>query len=167
MDLKKFNPIFDTHLASLKDKHHYWFGTLLILRGILLIIFTLTSADYPEMSFLILFIATTTLFFYMLYFQFYRSKVILILEGLSLMNLILVTGCSLYVGAVHGNQSALINVSVSIMVVQFSAVIVWHSVKFAASKGAICVPDVSNKQVSTKPDEFDETDELRDSIDTM
>ena len=170
--ISKFNPVFDAHLAPLKDKYHYWFGTLLILRGILLIIFTLTSADYPEMSFLILFIATTTLFFYMLYFQFYRSKVILILEGLSLMNLILVTGCSLYVGAVHGNQSALINVSVAITVVQFFAVIVWHSVKLCRIKkvqrrgylNVETVPDESNKQVNTKPDEFNDTNELHESV---
>ena len=32
--ISKFNPVFDTHLAPLKDNHHYWFGTLLILRGI-------------------------------------------------------------------------------------------------------------------------------------
>ena len=158
----------------MKDKYHYWFGTLLILRGVLLIIFTLASADYPEMNLLVLFIAITTLFFYMLYFQFYRSKMTLILEGLSFMNLILVTGCSLYVGAVHGNQSALINVSVSIMVVQFCAVFVWHSVKICYIKkvqrrGYLnigTVPDVGNKQVSlnTKPDEFNETDELHDSV---
>ena len=127
--ISKFNPVFDAHLAPLKDKHHYWFGTILILRGVLLIVFILTSADYPEMNLVILFIATATLFFYMLYFQFYRSKVTLILEGLSFMNLILVTGCSLYVVTVQGDQSALINVSVSIMMVQFSTVIVWHCVK--------------------------------------
>ena len=60
--ISNFNPVFDAHLAPLKDKHHYWFGTLLILRGILLIIFTLTSADFPEMNLLILFVAIMALF---------------------------------------------------------------------------------------------------------
>ena len=171
--ISNFSPIFDAHLAPLKDKHHYWFGTLLILRGILLIIFTLTSANHPEMNLLVLFITTMALFFYMFYFQFYKSKLILLLEGLSFMNLTLVAGCSLYVGAVHGNQSALINVSISIMVVQFFAVIVWHCVKTCCLKtvqrrgylNIETVPsDVSTKRVNTKPDEFDETDELRDSV---
>ena len=40
--ISKFNPVFDAHLAPLKDKHQYWFGVLLILRGMLLVIFTLT-----------------------------------------------------------------------------------------------------------------------------
>ena len=172
--ISKFNPVFDAHLAPLKDKHQYWFGVLLILRGVLLVIFTLTSADYPETNLLILFITTTTLFFYAMYFQFYKSKVTLLLEGLSLMNLILVAGCSLYVVAVHGDQSALINVSVSIMVVQFSAVIVWHCVQICCLKSmqrrgylnveTVPESDVNTRQVNAKADDFDETDELRDSV---
>ena len=96
----------------------------------------------------------------------------LLLEGLSFTNLILVAGCSLYVGAVHGNQSALINVSVLIMVVQFCAVIVWHCVKTCCLKmvqrrgyvNVETVPDMNIKPVNTKPEEFDENAELRDSI---
>ena len=57
------------------------------------------------------------------------------------------------------------------MVVQFCAVIVWHSVKICCIKkvqrqdylNVETVPDESNKQVNTKPDEFNETDELCDS----
>ena len=171
--ISNYSPIFDAHLAPLKDKHHYWFGTLLIMRGILLINFTLTSADHPEMNLLVLFITTTALFFYMLYFQFYKSKLTLTLEGSAFMNLILVAGCSLYVGAVHGNQGALISVSVLIMVVQFCVVIVWHCVKTCCLKTMqrrgylnieIVSSDVSTKRVNTKPDEFNETDELRESV---
>ena len=55
------------------------------------------------------------------------------------------------------------------MVVQFSAVIVWHSVKLCCIKkvqrrgylNVKTVPDESNKQVKTKSDEFNETDEVR------
>ena len=169
--ISKLSPVFDAHLAPLKDKHHYWFGALLILRGVLLIIFTLTSADYPEMNLLILFIAIMALFFYMICFKLYKSKVALLLQGLSFMNLVLVSGCSLYVRAVNGNQSALINVSVSIMVVQFFAVIVWHCVKTCCLKtmqrrgylNVETVPGVNTKCVNTKP-EFNEYAELRDSI---
>ena len=72
----------------------------------------------------------------------------------------------------RGNQSALINVSVLIMAVQFFAVIVWHFVKICCIKKKLrrgylnveTIPDVNNKQVNTKPDEFNETDELRDSV---
>ena len=53
----------------------------------------------------------------------------LVLESLSFMNLILVTACGLYIVIVQGDQSALINVSVSIKAVQFSAVVVWYCVK--------------------------------------
>ena len=73
------------------------------------------------------------------------------------MNLILGAGCSLYVVAVHGDQSALINVSVSIMVVQFSAVIQrrgYLNVKTVSES------DVNTTQVNAKPIDFDEADEL-------
>ena len=38
------NPIFDAHLAPLKDRHHYWFGVLLVIPGILLATLALTYA---------------------------------------------------------------------------------------------------------------------------
>ena len=57
--IPKFNPVFDAHLAPLKDKYHYWFGVLLIVRGILLLVLTLTYSVYPNVSYIVLLITVT------------------------------------------------------------------------------------------------------------
>ena len=165
--ISKINPVFDAHLAPLKDKHHYWFGTLLIARGVLLIIFTLTSADHPEMNMLILFTAMMALLVYMLYFHFYKSKVALLLECISFTNLIVTVGSTMYIKTAYGNQSALINVSVSVMVVQFCAVIVWHCVKICCIKtehrrGYLNIETATN--MNAEKAEFNENAEVRESI---
>ena len=40
--IPRLNPVFDAYFAPLKNKHHYWFGVLLIVRGVLLVVFTAT-----------------------------------------------------------------------------------------------------------------------------
>lgn len=128
----KFHPIYDAHLAPLKDKHGYWFGALLILRGVLLITFTLTASSHPEVNLLLLLVSLTILLLYMLYFKLYKNKIVLLLQSLVFANLILLAGCSLYVAAVGGNnliKSFLINLSISGTVLQFCGVVLWHSIK--------------------------------------
>ena len=37
----KMKPFFDAHFGCLKEKHHYWFGTLLLVRAFILLVSTL------------------------------------------------------------------------------------------------------------------------------
>ena len=52
--ITKFTPFYDACFAPLKDKHHYWFGVLLLVRGVLLLIYSLTFTIYPNINLLIL-----------------------------------------------------------------------------------------------------------------
>ena len=68
-----FNPIYDAHLAPLKDKHHDWFGILLIIRGVLLIILTLTYTIYTKINYIVLLITASLLLFYSNYHRSIRA----------------------------------------------------------------------------------------------
>ena len=164
----KFNPTYDAHLAPLKDRHHYWFGTLLILRGILLVVFTLTAMDYPSINLLLLLISVTTLLAYMLYFQLYKSRVIQLLQAISFLNLILLAGGSLYVAAKSGSKTVLINISVAVSMIQFFMVILQHTVKLVKEcyikKQTRGYANLESIQCSTKQYDVDENTQFRDSI---
>ena len=86
----KFNPIYDAHLAPLKDKHHYWFGVLLIIRGVLLVILTLTYTVYPRINYIVLLITTSLLLFYSNYHRVYKNRLVQLNESFFLFLLILI-----------------------------------------------------------------------------
>ena len=88
--IPKFNPVFDAQLAPLKDKHHYWFGVLLVVRGILLIIFTLTYTVYPNINYIVLLITVSLLLFYSNYYQVYRNRLVQFNESFFLLLLVFI-----------------------------------------------------------------------------
>ena len=86
----RLNPVFDAHLAPLKDKHHYWFGVLLIVRGILLVILTLTYTVYPEINYIMLLITASVLLVYSNYHRVYRNRLVQINENFFLFLLVVI-----------------------------------------------------------------------------
>ena len=86
----KFNPIYDAHLAPLKDKHQYWFGVLLMVRGILLAILTLTYTVYPKINYIVLLITASLLLLYSNYHRVYKSRLVQLNENFFLFLLILI-----------------------------------------------------------------------------
>lgn len=177
-----FNPIFDACLAPLNDKHHYWVGVLLFLRGALLINFTLTVANFPTLNLFLLLVAVTILFFYMLYFRIYKSQLVLFLESLSFMNLILLAGGGLYVISARAqggtfiistandslhNIAILTNISISAALVQFLGVLLKHvmqTIKDCHTKKQQQLYENIGVTTSCSVQYNDENAEYRDSI---
>ena len=62
--INRFIPFYDAYFAPLKDKHHYWFGTLLLVRIAILVSFTVISSTFPLLSLLILLLTSLVLLFY-------------------------------------------------------------------------------------------------------
>ena len=83
----KFNPIYDAHFAPLKDKHHYWFGVLLIVRGILLVILTLTYTVYPKLNYIVLLI--TASLSYSNYHRVFKNRLVQLNENFLFLLIIL------------------------------------------------------------------------------
>ena len=88
--VSKLNPVFDAHLAPLEDKYHYWFGVLLIVRGILLVILTLTYTIYPEINYIMLLITASLLLMYSNYYGVYKNKLVQFNENFFLILLIVI-----------------------------------------------------------------------------
>ena len=86
----KFKPVFDAHLAPLKDKHHYWFGVLLIVRGILLIILALTDTIYPNINYIVLLIIGSLLLIYSNYHRVYKNRSVQLNENFFLFLLVVI-----------------------------------------------------------------------------
>ena len=90
--IERFVPISDANTAPLKHKHQYWFGILLLVRGILLLIATSSFGIPYAINLLILLVFATLLLFYTNLMQVYKSTGILLLNSSFNMNLIILSG---------------------------------------------------------------------------
>ena len=90
--IMRFNPLYDAYFAPLKHKHHYWFGALLLARGILLVTFASSFAIPQDINLLLLLVLAVFLVYYMVLNRPYKSSGILILQSSYLINLILLSG---------------------------------------------------------------------------
>ena len=117
-------PLRDSHFLPLKSGHRYWFGLLLLVRIILLVIHSLTYL-YPQPNLLILMITSTVILCYMGWKNVYKNDSVWILHGVSLSNLIFLSGASF----TDIQRPIIVCISVSITLVQFVAVVTYHSIQ--------------------------------------
>ena len=128
--ITKFTPFYDANFAPLKDKHHYWFGVLLLIRGLLLLIYSLTFSIIPDLNLVILTIVLLFLLLYTLVCRVYKRKSVMIFESLLLGNLIVLSGSTKLVP----NRSTALIVSIGFAFVQFCIIVVWSFVKAYVQK---------------------------------
>ena len=134
----KLAPVYDAYFSPLKDKHQYWFGTMLLVRGILLIVLTVTSAANPELNVFILFQSITFLFFFMSVKHVYKRMTVRILESATLLNLIILSAGMLYQWESTKSKVILLEVSLGFAFAQFCVIVVWSLVKPCFSAGWRC-----------------------------
>ena len=119
-----YKPVYDAYFAPLKDKHHYWFGTLLLTRGALFLISPLTQS-YGDTSFNVYILITVLVLIlvYLNYAQVYRRILIAIIESSFLINLILLfTGISFF----RNKSLILFNVSIGCAFIEFCGIVTWN-----------------------------------------
>ena len=124
--INKYTPIYDAYLAPLKDKHQYWFGISLLMRGLLLISFTLTTATSPNINLLVLLITMPILLFYTSIKPVYKCKIVRILESASILNLVALSGSTLYAGS---KWTVILEISIGFAFVQFCVIIIISLIK--------------------------------------
>ena len=127
--ITKFTPFYDANFAPLKDKHHYWFGILLLVRGLLLLIYSLTFSIIPDINLVILTVVLILLLLYTLVCRVYKHKSVMIVESLLLGNLIVLSGST---KLVPSQSTAL--VSIAFAFAQFCVIVVWSFVKAYVQK---------------------------------
>ena len=127
--INKFTPIYDACFAPLHDNHHQLFGLLLLIRGILLIILSIMSdsANPRTMNLLILFIVMVLLLLYVMFSkEVFKSYVVKILEGVSILNLCLLSFLAMYAPQ---KEIIITEVSIGFAVFQFFVIILISIIK--------------------------------------
>ena len=130
--LIRFHPVYDASFAPLKHKHHYWFGVLLIARGILLISFVSSFAIPQSINLLLLLFCAIVLLYYMIITHPYKSSKILIFQSSFFANLALLSGFFLFIHLQGDDtqptlQSVAVGLSTGVAFLQFCGIIV-HAV---------------------------------------
>ena len=127
--ITKFMPVYDACFAPLHTKHHHLFGALLLIRGMLLFIFTMSSDSDNSLTtnLLALCITMVMLLLYVIFMsQVYKSRVVRILDSVSFLNLIILSGVTLYAG---GKSTVFLEVSIGVSFIQFCAVVLLSVIK--------------------------------------
>ena len=130
--INKLAPVYDAYLSPLKDKHQYWFGAMLLVRGILLVLLTVTSSANPELNVFMLFLFIAFSFFFISVKNVYKRMTIRVLESATLLNLIILSAGTLYKWEASESKMILMLVSIGITFVQFSVSVVWSLIKSCA-----------------------------------
>ena len=110
----RLHPLYDAYFAPLKHKHQYWFGVLLLTRGILLMTFVSTFAIPQSITLVLLLIFGMLLIYLMIVTHPYKSRGILILQISYLSNLTLLSGFTFFTYTqVNGTDLQLIAIGLS------------------------------------------------------
>ena len=129
--LRCLKPFLDAYYGPFKDKHHYWVGVLLVVRGVLFVFFASFFAIEDNVNLLLISITSLSLPVYTsfsgrLYKMIYGN----ILENLYFLNLGVLGIGTLYIRLVGGNQEALVTTSVGIAFLEFCGITIFHSYQF-------------------------------------
>ena len=136
--INKFAPVYDAYFSPLKNKHQYWFGTMLFVRGILLVILTATSTISPKLNILILSVTMNFLFFFISVKHLYKCMTVRVLESTTLLNLNILSAGTLYQWESIKSKTALLEVSIGTTFVQFCVIVVGSLIKSCFSAGWRC-----------------------------
>ena len=125
----KLKPFFDAYFGPLQDKHRYWVGFLLLVRGLLFVIFANSTSDSSTVNLLVISTTVLALLMYLAYIgHIYRKNNVTLLENSFFMNLGIFAVGTLYIRQSGGSQSALIYTSVGIALAEFIAVLFLHMI---------------------------------------
>ena len=129
--LRWLKPFLDAYYGPFKDKHHYWVGVLLVVRGVLFVFFASFFAIENNVNLLLISITSLTVILYTSFTgRLYRNTYATILESLCFLNLGVLGLGTLYIRLVGGNQEALVTASVGITFMEFCGIAILHSYQF-------------------------------------
>ena len=129
--VSKLSPVFDSYLAPLKHRHHYYFGVLLLVRGFLLLIVLVPSHEL-NLHNLMTIVILTLILIHMAIVQPYKSKVVLLFQCFSFVNLIILISIISYQKLEDQRYKYWVittTVSVTLAFAQFCVLIVWSALK--------------------------------------
>ena len=124
--IAQYKPLYDAYFAPLKDKHHYWFGLLLLVQGVLLLVSSLTLYTLPEISLLLLLAISIFLLCYVNSVRPYKRMSVVILESSFMVNFIILAVGYLYFRDNNKGKAILLSLSITAALVEFCGIIIWN-----------------------------------------
>ena len=124
--IAQYKPLYDAYFAPLKDKHHYWFGLLLLAQGLLLLVSSLTLYILPEISVLLLLAVLIFLLCYVNCVRPYKQMSVGLLESSFLINFIVLAVGYPYFRKNNKGMTVLLCLSITVALVEFCGIIVWN-----------------------------------------
>ena len=125
--INRWTPFFDSYLGQFKYKLQYWFGLLLIMRFILLLLFAITSTAMPRINLLaIAFTGVGLLLHCAIREMPYKTTWLSILEMSFILNLTLLANFKLYIQSNKTADIATTYTSIGIVFIQFLAIVAYH-----------------------------------------
>ena len=126
--INRWEPFFDAYFGPLKDKHRYWVGLLLLVRGTLFVVVFTTSDVSPAGTLLAIIIIETIVSAQstQVYKKWYHS----LLECSFHCNLVILAGGVLVMEFTEMSKSPVIYTSVGISFVQFLGIVLYHIYRY-------------------------------------
>ena len=127
--LRWLKPFLDAYYSPFKDKHHYWVGVLLVVRGVLFVFFASFYTIENNVNLLVTIISSVSL----LAFpgtSVYKVVYLSVFENSFFLNLGVLAAGTLYIRLVGGSQEALVTTSVGIAFLQFIGITAFHTYRF-------------------------------------
>ena len=126
--LRWLKPFLDAYYGPFKDKHHYWVGVLLVVRGVLFIFFASFFAVENNVNLLVT--VVSSIFLSGFPGSVYKTSYLTALENTFFLNLGVLAAGTLYIRLVGGSQEALVTTSVGVAFLQFIGIIAIHAYRF-------------------------------------
>ena len=124
-------PLFDAYTGPYKHKHRYWTGVLLIIRVVVLIVFSVNQTNNPAINLLTVAVVVLVILVYFAYMRVYKNWLHSLLEIISFLNLGIFTVATFYQLVNNGRQTctATAYLSTSIAFALFAMIIFYHLIK--------------------------------------
>ena len=142
--INKFTPIYDAYLSPLENKHQYWFGITLLVRGVLLVTLTAISSASPKINLLVLLVTMTVLVVGLSIKNVYKQMSMRTFESFILLNLIIWSAGTLYKWESTESKTILLTVSIGIVFAQFCLIVVCNLIKLGSQAGQRCARQKSS-----------------------
>ena len=124
--INKFKPLFDAYQGPYKDKHRYWPGFLLLVRGILFLIFSFNVLHGPNVILLVIIVTMHALsVFGWVGGGVYRRWPLNALEFSFFLNLGILAATTSFVRFSGGSQAAAVYTSVTVAFLIFVGIVVY------------------------------------------
>ena len=115
--LMQLKPFLDAHYAPFKGHHRYWFGALLLVRAIILLISAMSPAD--NIGATVYSISVSSILLTYVGLMVYRSVPVLMFESSFFVNLCLVTQTKILSKLYGGKEDIAVNFLIGVAFVQF------------------------------------------------